>query len=45
MASTQPAPLWKYPIRAVGDLAVMVLGLVLATWPLLAILLILKLIL
>ena len=44
MASTRPVQLWKYPVRAVGDLAVMVLGLVLAFWPLLVLFAILKIV-
>jgi hypothetical protein len=42
MASTRPVQLWKYPVRAVGDVAVMVLGLLLAIWPLLVLGVILK---
>ncbi|CAN5661133.1 hypothetical protein BH24ACT26_BH24ACT26_01440 [soil metagenome] len=44
MASTQPMPLWKYPVRATTDAVVMVLGLLLATWPLIAVFLLLKII-
>ncbi|MFN2489563.1 MAG: hypothetical protein ABR529_07480 [Actinomycetota bacterium] len=44
MASTQPVPLWKYPLRAAGDVVIMVLGLLLAFWPLVALVFILKLI-
>ena len=45
MASTRPAPLWKYPIRAASDLVIMLLGLVLATWPLLVVLVLVKILL
>jgi hypothetical protein len=44
MATPQPLPLWKYPVKATLDVVVMILGLLLATWPLIAIVLILKLI-
>jgi hypothetical protein len=44
MAKAQPSPAWKYPLRAACDVAVMALGLLLATWPLLLIFLIFKLI-
>jgi hypothetical protein len=43
--ASQPLPLWKYPLRAVRGVAVMVLGLVLATWPLLALFVLLRILL
>jgi hypothetical protein len=45
MASTRPAALWRYPLRALGDVLVMGLALVLATWPLLALFVVLKILL
>jgi hypothetical protein len=44
MAEMRPAAAWKYPVRAVADVAVMLLGLLLATWPLIALIVLLKLI-
>ncbi len=40
-ASARPA--WKYPLRAAADVALIVLGLLLALWPLLAIVLLIRL--
>jgi hypothetical protein len=44
MASTRPVQLWKYPVRAATDVAVMLLGLFLAIWPLVVLFVILKII-
>jgi hypothetical protein len=44
MATSPAMPLWKYPVRAAWDAVVIVLGLLLATWPLIALVLILKLV-
>jgi hypothetical protein len=37
-------PAWKYPLRAGCDFAIIVLGLLLATWPLIVLFLLYKLI-
>jgi hypothetical protein len=44
MATSPLMPLWKYPVRATLDVVVIVLGLLLATWPLIALVLVLKII-
>jgi hypothetical protein len=44
MANAQPSQAWKYPLRAVSDFAVIVLGLLLATWPLIVLLLLIKIV-
>jgi hypothetical protein len=44
MAKAQATPAWKYPLRALNDLAVIVAGLVLATWPLILLFVVLKII-
>jgi hypothetical protein len=45
MANVQPSPpAWKYPLRAASDLAVILLGLLLATWPLILLFVVLKLV-
>jgi hypothetical protein len=44
MANAQPTPAWKYPLRAASDVAVIVLGFLLATWPLIVLFVVLKLI-
>jgi hypothetical protein len=43
--ASRPLPMWQYPLRAVRGVAVMFLGLFLATWPLLALFVLLKLML
>jgi hypothetical protein len=44
MANAQPTPAWKYPLRAASDMAVIVLGFLLATWPLILLFVVLKLV-
>jgi hypothetical protein len=44
MANARPMPAWKYPLRAGCDLAIIVLGLLLATWPLIVLFLLYKII-
>ena len=44
MASTRPVQLWQYPVRAAVDVAVMLLGLFLAIWPLVVLFVILKIV-
>jgi hypothetical protein len=44
MADIRPAAAWKFPIRAAADIVVMLLGLLLATWPLIALVVLLKLV-
>ena len=42
MAEFRPEAAWKYPIRAATDLFLIALGLLIAAWPLVAIVLILR---
>jgi hypothetical protein len=44
MANAQSTPAWKYPLHAASDMAVIVLGLLLATWPLILLFVVLKLV-
>ncbi|HEX2236095.1 MAG TPA: hypothetical protein VHK89_07450 [Actinomycetota bacterium] len=44
MAEFRSATAWKYPLRAATDLLLIVLGLLVATWPLVALVLILRLV-
>lgn len=43
--AVQPTSAFRYPIRAAADLAVIVLALVLATWPLLLLVVLIRVIL
>jgi hypothetical protein len=44
MAQFRPATAWKYPLRAATDLLLILLGLLIAIWPLVALVLILQLV-
>jgi hypothetical protein len=44
MAEFRPAAAWKYPLRAATDFLLIVLGLLVAIWPLVALVLILRLV-
>jgi hypothetical protein len=43
--ASQPIPAWKYPLRAATDVVVILLGFLLATWPLILLLVLLRVIL
>lgn len=45
MVDARSAPAWKYPVRALGDAGIMVLGFLVATWPIILVAILLKLLL
>jgi hypothetical protein len=43
--AVQPTSAWRYPVRAVADAALILLGILLATWPLVLVYVLLRVIL